>query len=226
MGGAQARTPAEGVGEATPLLRPATAGQARAAAHLIYAPMGRMADYLFGGDDSACALDVLTKLFAQRENRFSHEFSDVLEVDSQVAGLLLAYPAGLVEGLSIPMARQLREILGVGGMWRLIRRSVPLMRLKEYEADEFYIFTISVLPGWQSHGLGTRLLVRAEERCRAAGLWKCALGVTTDNERAIQFYKRCGYRIVETVHVPRLARAIEYPGYHRMVKEVPETENL
>jgi ribosomal protein S18 acetylase RimI-like enzyme len=222
MSGAQAVTSAAGIGKATPLIRPATPADARAAAHLIYAPMGRMADYLFGADDSASALDVLTKLFSQRENRFSHEFSDVLEAERQVVGLLLAYPASLVDGFSVPMARQLRELIGVGGMLRLIRRSLPLMRLKEYESDEFYIFTIAVLPGLESHGLGARLLARAEERCRAAGLRKCALGVTTDNERAIGFYKHFGYRIVETVRVPHLARAIEYPGYHRMTKELPE----
>jgi len=210
-----------GHAESEAQLRPATAADARGAAHLIYAPMGRMADYLFGSDDAASALDVLTKLFRQRENRFTHQFSDVLELDRQVVGLLLGYPASLVDEFSVPMAKQLREIIGVGGMLRLIRRSLPLMRVKEYESDEFYIFTIAILPGLQSHGLGARLLERAEERCRAAGLWKCSLGVTTDNEGAIRFYKRFGYRMVETVRVPQLERAIEYPGYHRMVKELP-----
>jgi ribosomal protein S18 acetylase RimI-like enzyme len=209
-----------GAGDIEPALRPASPNDARAAANLIYAPMGRMADYLFGGDDAARALNVLTELFVRRENRFTHEFSDVVELDGQVAGLLLAYPARLLEGFSIPMAKQLREIIGVGGMWRLIRRSLPLMRLKECEPDEFYIFTISVLPGLQSHGLGTRLLRRAEERCQAAALRKCSWGVTTDNERAIKFYKRFGYGMVETVRVPHLERAIGYPGYHRMVKEL------
>jgi ribosomal protein S18 acetylase RimI-like enzyme len=217
----QAPGSVQAVTENAAVVRPATPADARAAAHLIYAPMGRMADYLFGGDDSASALNVLTKLFGQRQNRFTHEFSDVLECEGQVAGLLLGYPASLVDEFSVPMAKQLREIMGVAGMLRLIRRSLPLMRLKEYEPDEFYIFTIAVLPGWQSHGLGSRLLARAEERCRAAGLWKCSLGVTTDNERAIAFYRHFGYRLVETVCVPHLARAIDYPGYHRMVKELP-----
>jgi ribosomal protein S18 acetylase RimI-like enzyme len=201
-------------------LRPATAVDAAAAAQLIYAPMGRMADYLFGADDPSRAVDVLAKLFSQPENRFSHQFSDVLETDRQIVGLLLGYPAPLLEDLSIPMAKQLREILGWSGMFRLIRRSLPLMGVKECEPGEFYIFTISVLPAWENHGLGSRLLVRAEERCRMAGLSKCSLGVTTDNERAIRFYKHVGYSIVDTVQVPPLAQAIEYPGYHRMVKEL------
>lgn len=201
-------------------LRAAIADDARAAAELIYAPMGRMADYLFGGDDAACAVDTLAKLFVQLDNRFSHQFSDVLEADGQVVGLLLGYPAHLLESFSAPMAKQLRQILGWGGMLRLIRRSLPLMGLKECEPDEFYIFTISVLPAWEDHGLGTRLLTRAEERCRAAGLSKCSLGVTIDNERAIKFYKNSGYRVLETARVPPLERAIQYPGYHRMVKEL------
>lgn len=182
--------------------------------------MGRMADYLFGGDDSARAVDVLARLFAETDNRFTYEYSDVLEIDEQLVGLLLGYPGEAVSGFSAPMAKHLRKILGWGGMLRLIRRSLPLMNLKECEADEFYIFTISVVPAFQGNGLGQRLLTRAEERCRAARLPKCSLGVTNDNARAIHFYEEFGYRIVDTVRVPHLEHAIEYPGYHRMVKDV------
>src|SRR5688572_20485539 len=87
------------------VVRPATPADADAAAELIYQPMGRMADYIFGGDDRACALEVFTRLFAQTENRFSHQFSDMLELNDEVIGMLLAYPAQILSGLSAPMAK-------------------------------------------------------------------------------------------------------------------------
>lgn len=199
-------------------LRPASPDDASAAAELIYRPMGRMADYLFGGDDRACAIEVFTKLFAQTQNRFSHEFSSVLALENKVVGLLLAYPASLLATLSTTMARQLREVIGLGGMARLLARSAPLMTIKEYELDEFYIFTVSVDPRFQSRGLGKQLLMCAEDRARAAELRKCSLGVTVDNVGAVRLYQRYNYRIVDTVCVPHLDAAIGYPGFHRMVK--------
>ena len=206
-------------------LRPATPSDADAAAELIYRPMGRMADYLFGGDDRDCACEVFAKLFAQSQNRFSHEFSTVLELDGEVVGTLLSYPAEIVSGLAAPMAKQLREIIGWGGMLRLLRRSAPLMSVKEYEMDEFYIFTVSVQPGFQGRGFGRQLLMHAEDKSRAAGLRKCSLGVTVDNVGAVRLYERFNYRIVDTVRVPHLESAIEYPGFHRMVKTVAPDPN-
>lgn len=204
-----------------PVLRPAAATDAAVAAELIYQPMGRMADYLFGGDERDCALEVFAKLFAQSENRFSHQFTDVLELGGEVAGLLLSYPAEILGSLSTPMAKQLREIVGWSGMARLVHRSAPLMILKEYEPDEFYIFTVSVHPNFQQRGFGKQLLKHAEDKAKAAGLRRCSLGVTVDNIGAIRLYERFNYRIVDTVHVPHLESAIGYPGYHRMVKTLP-----
>ena len=204
-----------------PTLRPAAMTDAPVAAELIYQPMGRMADYLFGGDDRDCALEVFAKLFAQSQNRFSHQFSDMLELGREVAGMLLSYPAGILGGLSAPMAKQLREIIGWGAMARLVHRSAPLMMLKEYEPDEFYIFTVSVHPKFQHRGFGKQLLKHAEDKAKAAGLRKCSLGVTVDNVGAIRLYERFNYRIVETVRVPHLESVIQYPGYHRMVKTLP-----
>jgi len=210
---------------ATAELHPATPADATAAAELIYRPMGRMADYLFGGDDEDCARDVFAKLFRQPQNRFSYEFTSVLELNDEVVGMLLGYPAEIVSELATSMAKQLREIIGWGGMLRLLRRSASLMAVKEYEPDEFYIFTVSVQPRFQGRGFGKELLLHAEDKARAAGLRKCSLGVTVDNLGAIRLYERFNYRIVGTVRVPHLESAIDYPGFHRMVKTVPPDPN-
>jgi ribosomal protein S18 acetylase RimI-like enzyme len=207
------------------MLRDATPEDAAVGAELIYRPMGRMADYLFGGDDADRAREVFAKLFVQPQNRFSYAFTSVLELNGEVAGMLLAYPADMVSDLATSMAKQLREIIGWGGMLRLLRRSVPLMTVKEYEPDEFYIFTVSVQPGFQSRGFGKQLLLHAEDKARAAGLRKCSLGVTVDNGGAVRLYERFNYRIVDTVRIPHLESAIGYPGFHRMVKTVRPDPN-
>lgn len=209
-----------GVASEKILIRPASISDAGPAVELIYLPMGRLADYLFGADDPNQAREVLGRLFTQDENRFSYRYCDVIQYEGQVAGLLLSYPSCLLGELALPMGKKLAEILGYKGMFRMLRRSMPFMKAKEAEPDEYYIFTVAVFPEFQEHGLGTHLMDLAEEKARQAGLRKCSLGVTLHNERALRFYEKIGYEIVDTIHTPKLDKLISHPGYYRLVKEL------
>lgn len=204
------------------LVRPATPGDAAVCAELIHLPMGRVADFLFGFDDPALARRVLERLFAEHANRFSHEFADVAQTDGQVAGLLLGYPEREMKPMQLSMFQQLSAIYDGGQMLRFLCRTVPLARLVEAEAGEFYIFTLAVRPEFQGRGIGTRLLHHAETRARRAGLAVCSLGVEADNDGARRLYERVGYQVAATVRVPHLESRIGYPGFHRMVKHLAE----
>ena len=80
------------------------------------------------------------------------------------------------------------------------------MRHKECLAEEFYVFTVAVRPDLQSHGLGKNLLAMAQRKAIEAQLPKIALGVTLDNHRAVRFYSRMGFEIVQTVRTPGLRK--------------------
>jgi uncharacterized protein len=200
------------------LVRRAHREDSEAVSELIYLPMGKMADYLFGFDDPTRAKEVFRKLFEQEGSRFSYQFADVIEADHEIAGLLIGYPGANLKQMDVPMAKQLRAIFGWSGMWRFLQRSFPLMRYKETERDEFYIFTLAIKPSFQDNGLGSRLLSHGLAKTRELGLAKCSLGVDINNVGAIHFYEANGFRVVETVQVPSLEHAFGYPGYHRMVK--------
>jgi ribosomal protein S18 acetylase RimI-like enzyme len=201
-------------------LRPATPADAPAAAELIYLPMGRLADYVFGFDDPARARATLAQLFAREQNRFSHQFADVAEAQGRVAGLLLAYPMSLLNHLQAPMTRQLLALYGVGGLARIVLRAWPFLTVAEGGADEFLVFSLAVEAGFRGHGIGSQLLALAETKARAAGLTKCSLGVEAGNDGARRLYERVGYQMVETIRVRALERRIAYPGFHRMVKRL------
>ena len=201
--------------------RAARPDDAIAAVDLIYLPMGRLADYLFGDDKAEQAKDALRRLFVREENRFSYRYADIVEKDGEVAGLLLSYPARELSNLAIPTGREMREVLGAAGMARMIRRSVPFMRHKECAADEYYVFTVAVRPDMQSHGLGKHLLAIAQRKGIEANLSKCSLGVTLDNHRAVRFYSRMGFQIVQSVRTPGLRKTIGHPGYYKMVAKFP-----
>ena len=199
-------------------IRRARAREAREGAELIYLPMGTIADYLFGMNDPGRAKRVLAKLFSKKRTRFSHEFCDFLETRSGIAGALVSYPARIMSDMNWQLARQLSQILGLKGMWQFLRRSLPLAGYKEAEPDEFYIYTLAVKPEFQHEGFGSRLLDHALEKTKQAGLFKCSLGVAINNRGAIRFYKKYGFKIVETIRMPPLQEALQYPGYYRMVK--------
>jgi ribosomal protein S18 acetylase RimI-like enzyme len=201
--------------------RAADLGDADAAVELIYAPMGKFADYLFGDDDPNRAREVLRELYLRGKNRFSHQYCDVAIVNGEVAGLLLSYPGSILPSLALPMGKELREIIGVKGVMRLTRRSISLMREKEAEPDEYYVFTVSVAPKYQKNGVGGKIMELAEAKARATGLKKVALGVTLDNENARWFYEHLGYEVIEVVYTPKLEKAIGYEGYYRIAKELP-----
>ncbi len=68
-----------------------------------------------------------------------------------------------------------------------------------------HIISIDVLPQYRRAGLGSKLLLAAEERLLAIPCQSIKLEAAVDNASAIAFYKRHGYNVVGTI--PRY-----YPG--------------
>ncbi len=204
----------------TTTVRPATSADVEAATCLIYLTMGRLADFLFGSDKPSRAQSVLAELFVREANRFSYQFVHVAEMSGRVVGLLLAYSGREIESLRFPMARQLFVVCGLPGMLRFLRRALPLMGVKEAEAEEYFINSLAVLPSFQGQGIGTHLLSWGESKARTLGLGKCSLIVEIGNKQASSLYEHLGYRIVATVEIEQLSRRVGYRGFHRMVKEL------
>ncbi len=68
-----------------------------------------------------------------------------------------------------------------------------------------HIISIDVLPQYRRAGLGSKLLLAAEERLLAIPCQSIKLEAAVDNASAIAFYKQHGYNVVGTI--PRY-----YPG--------------
>jgi ribosomal protein S18 acetylase RimI-like enzyme len=57
-----------------------------------------------------------------------------------------------------------------------------------------YVVTLDVAPGVRRQGLAQRMMEHIEEQARAEGCGAMALHVSVENEDAIRFYERMGYR--------------------------------
>jgi ribosomal protein S18 acetylase RimI-like enzyme len=68
-----------------------------------------------------------------------------------------------------------------------------------YEGHRGWINYLAVAPGLQGDGLGRRMMDAAEEALRALGCPKINLQVRASNHEVVEFYKRLGFSVDETV---------------------------
>jgi ribosomal-protein-alanine N-acetyltransferase len=66
--------------------------------------------------------------------------------------------------------------------------------LTAHQQARGYIITIDVLEKFRRRGVGTALLVEVERRLAGRGVKQMGLETATDNESAIAFWQRHGYR--------------------------------
>lgn len=77
-------------------------------------------------------------------------------------------------------------------------RIVGFVVVDRHRHGQGHVITIDVLPEARRSGLGSRLMIAAEERLRALGCSVVFLETAVDNAAALAFYKRHGYSIVQT----------------------------
>ena len=65
-------------------------------------------------------------------------------------------------------------------------------------ADDFHIDVLAVVPSSQGMGIGTALMLRAEEKAASMGKRTMSLGVIAENEGAIRLYERLGFKTTRT----------------------------
>ena len=78
-----------------------------------------------------------------------------------------------------------------------------------------YIITIDVLASARRTGLGSHLLLAAEQRLQSVGCRKVVLESAVNNASALVFYKRHGYSIVAT-HAGYYANGLDAYGMEKI----------
>jgi ribosomal protein S18 acetylase RimI-like enzyme len=172
---------------------------------------------MFGCDRRRPVLETLAGMFRFVSGRLSYRYAFITEKDNQIAGLLVAYPGETVPRLNTATSRYLFRHFSLVALIRLAWRSLAISG-PEAGRGEYYISNVAVLPRFQGHGIGSRLLAFAEHQARSVGLSRVSLCVDMDNDGAFRLYQRMGYRVI-LIHFYK-PRAIPpaSKGYRRMVK--------
>jgi ribosomal protein S18 acetylase RimI-like enzyme len=201
-------------------LRPAAPDDADRAAELIYETMGTLGDYLFGQSNREDVLRVLAVLFEKKGHLLSFQFATLAEAEGEIVGIAQALPGADLWKAAIGLVRACAEGLGFGAAIRLAWRGLPLALEPDAEAGEFYVETLAVASSRRNRGIGRVLLEDAGRRARDLGFPICSLSVMLQNEHALRFYQREGYRIDRKVTTRLRVAGVQYNGFYRMVKRL------
>src|SRR5215208_6599384 len=177
-----------------PPLRRATRKDARALAELIEYAGDGIPGYLWSQSvkEGQPPIEVGIERVLREEANFSYRNAVVVEVDSRVAAMMLAYR--LPEHSDVNLD-ELPDLLR------------PLEELELKVPGTFYINILAAYPEYRGLGLGTSLLEAAHMLASEAGCNELSLEVFEQNVGALRLYERHGYR--EIARLP----AVPHPVY-------------
>lgn len=166
---------------------------------------------------------VLGGVFRRRGHSASFEHCHVAEIDGEVVGVLVAFPAAAGErlarrflGLAVPRLPAYR--------WPMVLRHLQASSklTPEPPGDTVYVDALAVREDARRRGVAAALLEHAERLAEAAGASGLSLDAGIENERAQALYARAGFRPTGTREAVdgRLARAVGGRGFVSYVKPV------
>lgn len=194
------------------MIRKATKEDANKVSKLIYMAIGDLINIFTGIDDDQKALKNMETLFNQNNNRFSKEFCFIYEIDNQVVGSIIAYPADIINGLNKGLIDNLKININ-NAPDRLKRLSEEILSSKEAFDGEFYIDNLAVDENFRGKGISKFLINHIEEYGKELGYNKISLLAHKDNEKATKIYEKMGYVKDEQIILFK-------DRYYHMVKKV------
>jgi ribosomal protein S18 acetylase RimI-like enzyme len=140
------------------------------------------------------------------EGAFSHRNAHVVEVDGEVAGMVLGY-------------RQ-PDPYDVSDLAELPEPFRPVVELEAEGPGSWYVNMIAAFPEYRGHGLGKRLLGHADVLAREAGAKSLSLIVESENAGARRLYERTGYRDSARRRLVPIPGSTQDGDWLLMVKEI------
>ncbi|MBU6446872.1 MAG: GNAT family N-acetyltransferase, partial [Verrucomicrobia bacterium] len=120
----------------------------------------------------------------------SYRHSTVCEVDGNVVGLLHCFPLSFHKPPKVTMVPKERfEYLK------------PFYDV--HIPNSLYLFTLAVIGEFQGQGIGAQLISIAKLRAQEHGFTSLSLHAWADNQKALELYKKSGFKVVKQCAIPR-----------------------
>jgi ribosomal protein S18 acetylase RimI-like enzyme len=201
-------------------VRPAIAEDVNWAAPLLFDTGPSLFSYVFASP-SEQAKDILQQAFIQPQHAFSYEHTQVIEVSTQPAGLIIGYPGALKRQADEKVQLIMARLLPLRKLPKILVNLADLTRIKQDVAlQEYYILGLSILPEFRRQKLGSHLLHQAENQARSQACPAICLDVTYTNTPAKSLFEQMGYRVVCSKSTARFEQMTRAGGIHRMAKNL------
>ena len=166
---------------------------------------------------SAKIAQVLSKLYSGPTTIFGRRFYSLIVADNQIQGALLSFTLKDLHRTEWLLTILMFCFLGIKTALRHMKRIYYCTdRIGRFAPHEYYVSNIAIDEQSRHRGFGTRLMQRAEEMARRAGLRKIVLDVETSKTAAIALYTKLGYKIERQIDIDLEERF----SFYRMGKEL------
>lgn len=169
------------------MIRQAKSADYKEVAPLIIQAMEDLAMKFTRSNNIQKAIPVFEAFFQQKLNQYSYENTLVFEENGEIIGSIIAYDGAKLNALRQPFLDYL---------WTNFQFAETPE--DETEAGEYYLDTLSVLPGQQGKGIGRQLIEAMIGHAQSKGFRQVGLLVDVENPLAKKLYERLGFQIKST----------------------------
>lgn len=199
-------------------LRQAIANDVTWAAPLLFSSGPALFSYIFASPPDQ-AQEILSQAFSQPDHAFSYEYTQVVEVEGQPAGLMVGYSGALKRQVDEKVHFVMARILPLMKLPKILVNVADLSRIKQdVRMQDYYVLSLGILPEFRNQGLGKQLLKQAELQASETSCRSICLDVTFNNHAAQVLLKGRGYTVVCSKTTDRFERMTRAGGLHRMAK--------
>lgn len=174
------------------MIRPAHIRDMNEICELIYFIMQDKQSYFTENFPKDKVISFINHLYIQDISYFSYKFIIVQEIGATLAGIALAYDGKLNTEFQKQWEPSVEAYFG---------KDEDEFESSEAQHDEFHIDTLAVVETFRGQGVGSSLLIAAEQIARQQGHHKFSLNVSKENWKAQKLYERHGFVTQSSFHI-------------------------
>ena len=182
-------------------------------ARLIYFSAPSFFPALYGCDMKS----IMQNLFKEKNNLFSYQYTQVVEINNKVLGIILSYDWYIKQKMNLTTGMKMLKYMHIN----FVKKIPVFLKTKDVvgflSKGNYYISNVAVYPEYRGRGVGKKLFFEAEKNARKAGSDILALDVETDNFKAIEIYKKNGF-VIEKENSVQLKKQLF--SFYRMYKDI------
>jgi ribosomal protein S18 acetylase RimI-like enzyme len=166
------------------------------------------------------AIPCLTELVRRSQNRFSHQYVRIAEVNHQIIGIAVLVPADQLN----QNADYLDVLNPSQRFWLSLLQRLILNQVLQHDfpTGSFYIGNLAVMTEYRNQGIGRQLLLNCIAEVGNASNITAPLYISVDvnNGRAKKLYESLGFQIVTTKAIGLFGIRV---GSHLLSLGIPPT---